>query len=214
MNEYIGNNEFLNYIISGNRKMSSQHIASLLYEKKGVEDIYEQVIKRALYTVGEMWKKGQLSVATEHLASAIVECILNEIYFSIISKNRINKTVVATCVQNEFHQIGVKMVADVFEMHGWNAHLLGADTPTKDLVDFISKNKPDVMAVSMSISTHIQELENLLNVVNKRFPDLQILIGGQAFIHGSGDITDRYDNITYIPDLYSLEKFIKNYSSQ
>jgi len=213
MNENRGNNDFFNYIISGDRKKSSQHIANLLHDKATIEDIYEQVIKKALYTVGEKWKKGLLSVATEHLASAIVESILNEIYFTIISKVRINKTVVATCVQNEFHQIGVKMVADVFEMHGWNAHLLGADTPTNDLIDFISKNKPDILAVSMSISFHMQELKNLLDIVNKTYPGLPILIGGQAFGHDSGDIPDRYDNITYLSDLYLLEKYIKNYSS-
>lgn len=55
--------------------------------------LYETIIKKALYEVGELWEYNKISVATEHLASAIVEGILNEFYFKIISSDKINKTV-------------------------------------------------------------------------------------------------------------------------
>lgn len=49
-----------------------------------VQYLYENIIKKSLYEVGELWESNKITVATEHLASAIVEAILNELYFTIV----------------------------------------------------------------------------------------------------------------------------------
>ena len=148
-------------------------------------------------------------MATEHLASAIVEAILNELYFKVISKKKINKTVIVACVEKEFHQIGIKMVSDVFEMNGWNTHFLGANTPTTELISFAKTIKPDILAVSLSLYFHLPILENMIQMIRKDFPDLLILVGGQAFRNGGQDVLLKYNNVIYQPDLNSTDLFIK-----
>ena len=51
-----------------------------------IKIIYEKLFKISLYKIGELWEYNKISVATEHLASAIVESILNENYLQIISE--------------------------------------------------------------------------------------------------------------------------------
>ena len=123
--------EFLQSLLAGNRHVSSQIIGNLTVTGLPVEDIYEKIIKESLYNIGELWESGKISVATEHLASAIVESVLNEMYSGIISKTRNNKTIIVASVENEAHQIGIKMVADIFEKHGWNALSLEQMFPQK-----------------------------------------------------------------------------------
>jgi methanogenic corrinoid protein MtbC1 len=202
--------EFLKSLLSGDHRMCSELANKLLNNNVTVKELYENVITKALYDVGELWEFNKISVATEHLASAIVEAVLNELYFKIISKGKNNKTVIVSCVENEFHQIGIKMIADVFEMNGWNTLFLGANTPTQELINFAKITKPDIIAISLSIYFHLPVLENMIQMIRTEFPDLTILVGGQAFRYGGLNIFYKYDNVVYQPDLNSTDLFIKN----
>ena len=202
--------EFLSALLLGNRSKCSELARNYLNNGVSIEVLYENIIKKALYEVGELWEYNKISVATEHLASAIVERILNEVYIKIISGDKINKTVIVSCVENEFHQIGIKMISDVFEMNGWNAYFLGANTPTSELVSFSKTIKPDVIAISLSIYFHLPILEKMIPVIRKEFPELPILVGGQAFRYGGQEILLKYENVIYKPDIKSTDLLIKS----
>ncbi|MHC1690228.1 MAG: B12-binding domain-containing protein [Bacteroidales bacterium] len=204
--------EFLQSLLSGNRRLSSQIIGNLAVAGLPVEDIYEKIIKKSLYDIGELWESGKISVATEHLASAIVESVLNEMYSGIISKNRNNKTVIVASVENESHQIGIKMVADIFEKHGWNTLFLGANVPTKDLISFMEDIRPDYIALSLSISFNISTFESTVKSILAGNPSMKIIVGGQGLRTGGREVQMKYPNLFYIEDLYNLEVFIKKIS--
>jgi methanogenic corrinoid protein MtbC1 len=204
--------EFLQLLISGNRSKCSELARNYLNKGGSIKELYETIFKKALYEVGELWEYNKISVATEHLISAIVEGILNELYSNISSGYKINKTVIVSCVEDEFHQIGIKMIGDVFEMNGWNAYFLGANTPTNELISFAKILHPDIFAISLSIYFHLPVLEKMIPAIRKEFPELPILVGGQAFRHGGQDVLLKYENVIYKPDLNSTELFIKNFN--
>lgn len=205
------NKKFLEYLISGNRNACSELINHELSNELPVTDLYENIIKESLYKIGELWEFNKISVATEHLASAIVEAILNEIYQKIITGVKNNNSVVVACVENEFHQIGIKMVSDIFDIHEWNTYFLGSNTPTNELIAFIKIIKPDVLALSLSIYFNLPILETMLEKIKVEFPDINILIGGQAFRKGGHEVIKKYKNILYLPNLKSIESFITNF---
>ena len=80
--------DFLNALLEGNRSLCSKLILEQVKSGIAIKDLYESVIKRSLYKVGELWEYNKISVAAEHLASAIVEAILNELYPEVISKKK------------------------------------------------------------------------------------------------------------------------------
>jgi methanogenic corrinoid protein MtbC1 len=201
--------EFLDLLLSGNRAMCSEFAQKYVRDHVSLQELYENILKKALYDVGELWEMNKISVATEHLASAIVEAILNEFYSKIILKEKINKTVIVACVENEYHQIGIKMISDIFELNGWNSHFLGANTPTQELISFVKIIKPDILAISLSLYFHFPVLETMIQMIRNEFPDLPILVGGQAFRHIGADILLKYENVIYQPDLHSTELFVQ-----
>ena len=200
--------DFLHFLINGDHAMCSSLAKDFLKENT-LSNLYENIFKKSLYDVGELWELNKVSVATEHLSSAIIEAIINEFYANIISKNKINKTVIVACVEYELHQIGIKMISDIFEINGWNSFFLGANTPTKELIAFVKTMKVDMLAISMSIYFHLPFLENMIQQIRKEFPALSILVGGQAFVHGGQSVLRKYENVIYQPDLKSTESFIK-----
>lgn len=200
---------FLDGLLSGNRVVCSNIVNELIENNISIINIYEKVIKKALYDIGELWEYNKISVATEHLSSAICSAILNEHYFFIVSKQKRDRKVLMACVEKEHHEIGVKMISDIFEMNGWKSYFLGAKTPTADLISLAKTISPDIIAVSLSIYFHLPELEKLIRLFRQEFSEIPILVGGQAFRHGGQDVLLKYENIIYQPDLNSTELFIK-----
>lgn len=201
--------DFLQNLLKGNHTNCSAIAHQYLEQNPSIKDLYEQVLKVALYEVGRLWETNQITVATEHMATAITEGILNELFEQIITKNKVNKKVVVACVQNEQHQVGIKMVADVFEMKGWESFFLGAGIPTTELVKFIRDNQPAILAISLSVYFNFANLLKMLELLRSEFPDLQIIIGGQAFSRITNESLLRLGNVLLFSDLYLLEKYIE-----
>ncbi|KAF0129198.1 MAG: cobalamin B12-binding domain-containing protein [Bacteroidetes bacterium] len=202
-------NDFLQNLLKGNRSNCSLIAHNYLKKNPSIKDLYEEVFKVSLYEVGRLWETNQITVATEHMATAITEGILNELFEQITPKKKFNKRVVVACVENEQHQVGIKMVADVFEMKGWESLFLGAGIPTAELIRFIRESKPDVLAISLSIYFNFTNLIKMLELVRSDFSGLQIIVGGQAFSRVSNDAMQKLGNVVLLPDLYLLEKYIE-----
>jgi methanogenic corrinoid protein MtbC1 len=202
--------EFLSILLKGERQKGLDLVNELLADNKGVQQIYEEVIKPAMYKVGELWENGTISVASEHLASAIVESILGQLYYRVItSAGHKDKVAVISSVEQEVHQIGAKMVSDVFELNGWTSHFLGANTPIDELIKFIDKINPNTLGLSISIDMHIDYLERTIKKVRDKFPEIPVLIGGQGLIEEGKDIMLKHHGVLYLKDLSALESFLK-----
>jgi len=206
--------DFLQNLLKGNRANCSAIARQYLAKNPSIKDLYEEVFKVSLYEIGRLWETNQITVATEHMATAIVEGILNELFEQIISGKSGTKKVVVACVENEQHQVGVKMVADVFEMKGWESFYLGTGIPTGELVRFIRETEPDLVAISLSVYFNFANLLKMLEIIRGEFPELQIVLGGQAFIHMPEEALTRLGKVNILTDLYLLEKYIETIDKQ
>ena len=128
---------YLDGLLTSNRQQCRMHFEQWLEATDDLRTLYEDLVRRSLYKVGDLWERGQISVATEHLATAISEGLLNLTYPRLFARPRLGKSAVVTCVANEYHQIGGKMVADLFELNGWRGYFLGANTPVNDVQSLI-----------------------------------------------------------------------------
>ena len=174
--------------------------------------IYQDLVQRSLYEVGSLWERGRVSVATEHLATAITESLLNLVYPRLFSQPRLGHAAVVTCTANEYHQIGGKMVADLFELNGWRGHFLGANTPVRDLLSLIDEKRPAVVALSVTVYSGLDSLLNAATEIRTRFPTLPILVGGQAFRWGGRERAEQLDGVQYLASLTDLEMWMKNHT--
>lgn len=79
-----------------------------------------------MYEVGNLWERGEISVAEEHLASSIISRIMSTIYSKFITFENTRGKAVVTATANEFHKLGSRIVADSLEMNGWDVNHLGS----------------------------------------------------------------------------------------
>jgi methanogenic corrinoid protein MtbC1 len=195
---------YLNHLLSGKKAACMKVVSELLADEIDILELYVQLFQRAMYEVGELWESNRISVAVEHLATAITESLFALAYPTIFGAEHIGKTAVISCGVNEYHQIGGKMVADVFELYGWDGYFLGANTPVEDLLHFISERNPDVLGLSLSIDTNVPAMRETIERVRGEYPRLDIIVGGQAFRRGGVEIVSQVPNVRYIASLEEL----------
>jgi methanogenic corrinoid protein MtbC1 len=108
---------------------------------------------------------------------------MSELYPRIISSNRLDRTLVAACVGAELHEIGVRMVADFFEMEGWDTYYLGAGIPHDQILAALELRRPDLVALSVTMTYHIPKAIELISAIRTTCPDntVRIMVGGMPF---------------------------------
>jgi methanogenic corrinoid protein MtbC1 len=197
--------DYLSSLISGDKKYCLSVVQGLLNKDVDIYSLYMSLFQRAMYEVGEMWEMNKVSVAVEHLATSITESLLSLVYPRIFGADHIGKKAVIACVANEYHQIGGRMVADIFELHGWDGYFLGANTPPEELLKLIDEKQPDLVGLSLAIYFNLDSLWRVVETVRSTFPDLPILVGGQAFRWGGTERVSQYEGVTYVTSLKDLE---------
>lgn len=200
--------DYLGALLAGDKKQCTTLVQGLLAKDIDIYTLYVNLFQQSMYEVGKLWEKNLISVAVEHLATSITESLLNLVYPRIFAAEHTGKKAVIACVANEYHQLGGKMVADIFELHGWDGYFLGANTPSQDLLKLIDEKKPDLIGLSLAIYSNVEGLCRIIEMIRSTFRNLPILVGGQAFLWGGTDRVSQYDEVTYLSSLRDLEKRI------
>lgn len=204
--------KYLISLLAGKRLECFTIIQNLLDRNIEITDLHENLIKRSMYEVGDLWELNKITVANEHLATAISETLLNLTYPHIFETKRKGKKAVIACCTHELHQLGAKMVADILEFNGWDSHFLGANTPLDDMINYIDKIAPGVVGISLSYRPNLSHLKRAVDSIRSEFPHLDMLVGGHAFLGGELDglgFIREYPGVEYVPSLKHLETFFK-----
>ncbi len=174
---------YLESLLQGNREAANTLVMTAADEGVDIADIYLQVLQPAQYEVGRLWQTGAVSVAKEHFCTAVTQEVMARLYPRIIPYKRTGKKVLIACVSGELHQIGSRMVADILEIHGWDSIYIGANTPTRSILQAVQEFEPDVVGLSATLSVHLPVTEEIIRNIRET-EDLKrtkILVGGHAF---------------------------------
>jgi methanogenic corrinoid protein MtbC1 len=208
--------EYLKALLDGDRHRCADLVKEQLALGVSLKRVYLDLIQQAMYEVGTLWEKNAVSIAAEHLASASTELLLAQIYPQIFAQPHKDRRAIIACVPRELHQIGARMVADFFELHGWHSFSLGANTPTAALVSMIRERDPDVVGLSMSLLFNRPYLEAMLDELSREFPTLELFLGGRAFTGDDAgrkareELMQRYRKLVYFESLNELEDYLTN----
>jgi len=174
--------KYLSLILEGQRKEAANYIFELSDGGMDLEEIYIDIFQSAQYEIGRLWENNEVSVAQEHYCTATTQMIMSMLYPRLFSSKSVEKSVVATCVGNELHEIGIRMVADFLDSKGWDTYYVGANTPTNAILDAIDKYKADLIAISVTLTPHINKAIEMIKEIRVAHPHVKILVGGYPFI--------------------------------
>jgi len=148
-------------------------------------DVELHVIQPAMYRIGEKWQANQVTVAQEHIATAIVQSVMTAALLRSSPPAPIDKRVLLACVAGNRHTIGLRMVADSFQLAGWEIQYLGADVPTPSLIRQIGEWSPDLVALSLAFPQQLRVVKDVVAQLRARYGPARppVMIGGLAINH-------------------------------
>lgn len=175
--------QYFQALMRGERHVASRLMLDAVARGTPVKDVYLGVFQPCQREIGRLWQTNQISVAQEHYCTAATQWVMSQFYPFIFSGEKGAGRLVATCIAAELHEIGVRMVADFFEMEGWDTYYLGANTPTASVIDTLVERRADVLGISATITYHVSEVERLIRAVreNPACRDVLVLVGGYPF---------------------------------
>lgn len=178
--------QYLDLLLRGNRQDACTLVLDSVDRGVPVRDLYRHIFEPCLREIGRLWQIDQISVAQEHFFSAATQLIMSQLYPHIFGGERSHGVIVMTCVSGELHEIGGRMVADTFEMEGWSAHYLGANTPHDAVVGTLAERSAVLLGVSATMTFHLSAVERLIQAVraSDKVGNIPVLVGGRAFEHG------------------------------
>lgn len=174
---------YLDALLEADRSGAHEIITKALQRGLAIRDLYLDVFQPVQHEVGRLWLNNRVSIAEEHFCTAATQTIMSELYPQIITSRRIGKTLVAACVGSELHEIGIRMVADFFEMEGWDTYYIGAGIKVEQIVSAILLRKPDMLALSVTMTCHVAKMREIISAIRSTYlvNTPQIMVGGRPF---------------------------------
>lgn len=146
-----------------------------------LQSLYLGVFQPALQEIGRLWQRNILSVAEEHLATAITQSSMARLYAFRSLPPGNGRTLVAACAETERHAVGLRMLCDFAELDGWDTYCIGSAVPAADLIRMTRDRQPDVIALSASIAPHLPQLRRAIDGLRALELCPVVLVGGRPF---------------------------------
>jgi MerR family transcriptional regulator, light-induced transcriptional regulator len=146
------------------------------------------VLGAILVDTGTAWRDGTAEVWQEHLVTGIVRTVVEACVARVeaAAPEERGGTVVLAAPDDEYHDLGLRMLADRFTLAGWRAHVLGAAVPVREVLAAVRGLAADAVALSASTHFHRLRLREYVTVLTAAEPALRVWVGGAAFAYDPG----------------------------
>jgi signal transduction histidine kinase len=171
----------LDDLLAGRRDLARNRILAAVAGGLPVRDVYSTVFEPVQIEVGRRWQLGRLSVAQEHYCTAAIQLAMASLYPYVFGAASRGRRVLAATIGGELHEIGARMVADLFTLAGWEVDYLGADLPAFALVAAVRELRPQVVALSTTLRPHVRRVMEAVAALRRESPRPIVLVGGQPF---------------------------------
>jgi methylmalonyl-CoA mutase cobalamin-binding domain/chain len=181
MNTEAGLAAYKNALRQGDARAAHQVVESLIDAGLGFDELCEDVVRPALYEIGELWEAGEITVVDEHVATAITDVILACVSPFSANQPEGRHRVLVCCTDGELHAIGARMVGETFAAAEWSVQYLGASTPPDAVASAVAERNIDVLALSTTMTDHLPGASATIGAARESAPDLRVVVGGQAY---------------------------------
>lgn len=144
-----------------------------------IHELQSDVIRAAQDEIGRLWQRNLVSIAQEHMATAISQLALAALFEHAVPPAPLGKTVLLACVEGELHDLPARLVADALELDGFDVRYIGASVPHDDLAAMIGAEQPDLIGLSVTMSFNLPALRTAVARV-RAVSGMPIFIGGHA----------------------------------
>lgn len=156
-----------------------RHVGGLSYIP--LQAVFDDILRPALYKVGEWWERGDISISHEHIVSHTYQhglYALNERRQQLAreasgSAFAGRRRAIVGCAEGNQHEIAAFCIRSLLESQGWEVYYLGANVPTVEYLAMQRKCGAPLVCISYSPAAPLGDALRDVRVMRD-------LIGAQA----------------------------------
>ena len=194
---------YLDYLLKTKTNAAIHYIRSVRESGIEIADIYVDILEPVMIEIGEMWHRREISIDQEHYMTSTTQVVIAQFYQEIFSKERQSKKILTAAIGGELHEMGIRMVSDLFEYHGWDSIYLGGGTPQNAIMDSVTRHQPQLVALSVTMPQHLLECKEIVEKLKESNPHIKIAVGGRAF-QMTNAIWEKWPVDIYLADAKAL----------
>lgn len=207
--------QFSELLTKENKESCVQFALDQLHQAKiDLVDLYQELLTPALNEFSCPVDDKEVCIWKEHSRTAIVRTIVETTYLDLMKEKRntvkLNKSVIVVCPSEEYHEVGALIIANLFELAGFDARYIGANTPKNDILSAVKVLQPDYIAISVTNYYNLVQTKQITQEIKQLYPQIKIIVGGAAFGHPSSTAAVFYDyHLNSFQDIVSLAQEVK-----
>jgi methanogenic corrinoid protein MtbC1 len=166
-------------VLSGDEIAAEQAIRDAIDVDLSTAEIDDEIIAPALWLVGELWERGEITVADEHLATEIsIRVLALQREAQRVARARPERRVMLATPAGERHSIALGMVGDLLRDAGYHVVMLGADVPAGAVAASARRHEPDVICLSSTMAHGADQVLITIHEVQREWSPAGFVVGG------------------------------------
>jgi methanogenic corrinoid protein MtbC1 len=168
-------------LITGDEVAAEMAIRDAIDAKLPTATIDDEIIAPALWLIGDLWQRGEISVAEEHLATEIslrVLALQREAFRVMVARG--DHRVLLATPSGERHVVALRMIANLLRDAGYDALMLGADVPANALAVAAERHDPHVICLSATMAGGGDQVMIAIHEVQAAGVGAAFVLGGRG----------------------------------
>lgn len=146
----------------------------------GSQGVLRKLVAPLAQQVGQLWQQGELTVAQEHFATAVIRTFVGNLARPFALPDCAPNLIVATPA-GQLHELGAVLVAAAAATLGWRVTYLGVGLPATEIAGAARQNDARAVALSIVYPADDPALPAELASLRRQLPPhVAILTGGRA----------------------------------
>ena len=172
--------DYFDALVRGDPADATDLVMDLLESGASLAEIVQDVLAPAQSRVGELWERGEWSVAQEHTATAVTEAAVSALWvMTARRKLRDGPRVAIACAEGEWHQLPPRLASALAAEAGADVTVLGPSMPADHLQRRLEVGDLDVLALSCTVPTNLVGATRCVAAAHAA--GLPVIAGGRAF---------------------------------
>jgi MerR family transcriptional regulator, light-induced transcriptional regulator len=151
----------------------------------GLAKFYERLLTPVMYKVGDLWSKGTLDVATEHICSNAAHTLVKVINEKVSRRPQSlltnDKKILLCTPEGELHSLGSMIIESLLISKGYSVFNIAPSVPSTSVISFVKKLGPDLIIISISLAENLSSAKRLIkDILESKGNISSILVGGAA----------------------------------
>jgi 5-methyltetrahydrofolate--homocysteine methyltransferase len=179
MDDHLG--KIKNAVISGDHKEIEDLVKAAIDDDIDLDKLINNTMIAAMDEVGRRFAEGEIFVPEMLVSAVTMKRGLNLIEPLLKDEGIESKGTIIMCtVKGDIHDIGKNLVIMMLEGAGFKVIDLGVDLTVENLIKKIEEIKPDVLGLSVLLTTTMPEMRNVIETLKSKGlrDSLKVMVGG------------------------------------